>query len=189
MTITGALVGFVVFAGATAGVASQADPGTPEDLPEPTSAQLSSSVHEWVPNNVKQWDPENSVTDLVTEDEEGSDSVITLSSDILFEFGSATIPDKAAEAVAETLEGVPDGARVKIDGYTDSVGEDSANKKLSQKRAKAVADVVEEARSDLDLSVEGHGKDDPVAENEKDGKDYPEGRAKNRRVEMTYATD
>lgn len=189
MTIASAMVGFVVFVSASAGAASQAEPGTPEDLPEPTSAQLSSSVHEWVPNNVKQWDPENSVTDLVTESEEGSDSVITLSSDILFEFGSSKIPDNAAKAVAKTLEGVPDGAHVKIDGYTDSVGNDSANQKLSQKRAKAVADVVEEARSDLHLSVEGHGKDDPVADNEKDGEDNPEGRAKNRRVEMTYATD
>lgn len=189
MTIASAMVGFVVFVSASAGAASQAEPGTPEDLPEPTSAQLSSSVHEWVPNNVKQWDPENSVTDLVTESEEGSDSVITLSSDILFEFGSSKIPDNAAKAVAKTLEGVPDGAHVKIDGYTDSVGKDSANQKLSQKRAKAVADVVEEARSDLHLSVEGHGKDDPVADNGKDGEDNPEGRAKNRRVEMTYATD
>lgn len=189
MTTTCAVVGIVIFAGATAGVASQTDPGTPEDLPEPTSAQLSSSVHEWVPNNVKQWDPGNSVTDLVTEGEKGSDSVITLSSDILFEFGSAKIPDKAAKAVVKTLEEVPDGAQVKIDGYTDSVGDDSANKKLSQKRAKAVADVVEKARSDLELSVEGHGKDDPVAENTKNGEDNPEGRAENRRVEITYATD
>ncbi|SDS25148.1 Outer membrane protein OmpA [Brevibacterium sandarakinum] len=183
-----AFLGVGVLAGGSAASAAETEPTSPADLPEPTSKQLSGSVHTWEPNNVHQWDLENAVTELATEGEEGSDSVITLSSDVLFEFGSAKIPDNAAEAVVKTLEKVPDGTKVDISGYTDSVGDDSDNQKLSEKRAKAVAEVVKDARSDLDLNVEGHGEDDPVAENKKDGEDNPEGRAKNRRVEIRYAS-
>lgn len=184
----GAFLGVSVLVGGSVASASESKPTLPAELPEPTSKQLSKSVRTWEPNNVKQWDPKDSVTELATEGEEGSDSVITLSSDVLFEFGSAKIPDNAAEAVVKTLEKVPDGTKVEIAGYTDSVGDDSDNQKLSEKRAKAVAKVVKDARSDLDLSVDGFGEDDPVAENKKDGEDNPDGRAKNRRVEIRYAS-
>lgn len=185
----GAVVAVDLLSGGTGAIASEAEPTTPADLPEPTSKQLAGSVHTWEPNNVRQWDPEGSVTDLATEGEDGSEAVITLSSDVLFEFGSAEIPDNAAEAIVKTLEKVPDGSEVEISGYTDSVGDDSDNQKLSEKRAKAVATVVKDARSDLELSVEGFGEDDPVADNRTGGEDNPEGRAKNRRVEIRYATN
>lgn len=178
-----------VLAGGSAAMAAEPTPSSPADLPDPTSKQLAKAVHTWEPNGVHQWAPEDSVTDLATEGEDGSESVITLSSDVLFEFGSAKIPDNAAKAVVKTLEKVPDGARVEISGYTDSVGDDSDNQKLSEERAKAVAEVVKEARSDLDLSVDGYGEDDPVAENTKGDKDNPAGREKNRRVEIRYATN
>lgn len=183
-----AFLGVGVLAGGTAASAAEPEPTSPADLPEPTSEQLASSVHTWKPNNVKQWELDGSVTELAAEGDDGSESVITLASDILFEFGSAKIPDNAAEAVVKTLEKVPDGTKVEIAGYTDSVGDDADNQKLSEKRAKAVAEVVKDARPDLDLSVDGFGEDDPVAENKKDGKDNPEGRAKNRRVEIRYAS-
>src|SRR5699024_6357224 len=84
----------------------------------------------------------------------------------------------------------PDGTKVTVSGYTDSVGSDSANKKLSKKRAQAVADVISDSRSDLELSVKGYGEADPVAKNTaKGGEDNPQGRAKNRRVEVSYADD
>lgn len=185
----GVFVAAGVLAGASAVAASDSEPTTPADLPSPSDQQLARSVLTWEPNNVKQWDPEGSVTELATEGEEGSESVITLSSDVLFEFGSAEIPDNAAEAVAKTLEKVPDDAKVEISGYTDSVGDDSDNQKLSEERAEAVAEVVKDARSDLDLSVDGYGEDDPVAENTTDGEDNPAGREKNRRVEIRYASN
>jgi len=67
-----------------------------------------------------------------------------------------------------------------VEGYTDSVGSDAANQKLSKDRAEAVRVylVSKGVPSDKITSV-GKGKANPVASN-----DTPEGRANNRRVEI-----
>lgn len=172
------------------GIASAAEATSPADLPEPTQKQLDNSVHRWKPGNVKEWNTSESVTPLVTNKKEGDDAVITLASDILFDFGSAKISDKAEAAIAKTVENVPGGTKVTVSGYTDSIGDDAANKKLSKKRAQAVADVIKDQHSDFDLSVKGYGEADPVAKNTTDkDDDNPQGRAKNRRVEISYAGD
>ena len=65
-------------------------------------------------------------------------------------------------------------------GHTDSTGDDAYNLDLSRRRAEAAARYLEEhgvARAAL--TVEGHGESRPVAEN-----GSPEGRRKNRRVEI-----
>ncbi|WP_209374160.1 OmpA family protein [Brevibacterium renqingii] len=179
-----------VMAGSSVSAAAESEATTPADLPAPTEKQLNNSVQRWEPGGVMEWNTSDSVTPLATNKKEGSDAVITLASDILFDFNSADISDRAAEAIANTVENVPEGTKVTVSGYTDSVGDNSANKKLSKKRAQAVADVIADSRSDLELSVEGHGEADPVAKNStKDGKDNPQGRAKNRRVEVSYADD
>src|SRR5699024_11503769 len=108
-------------------------------------------VQRWEPGNVMEWNTADSVTPLATNTKEGNDAVITLASDILFDFDSAEISDKAEKAIAKTVEKVPDGTKVTVSGYTDSVGSDSANKKLSKKRAQAVADVISDSRSDLEI--------------------------------------
>ncbi|WP_025777505.1 OmpA family protein [Brevibacterium sp. VCM10] len=174
-------------AGAGAGIAAESDPTSPADLPEPTQEQLDYSVQRWEPNNVQEWNTSESVVPLVTNEKDGDDAVITLASDILFDFSSAEISDKAEKAIAKTVENVPDGTKVTVSGYTDSIGDDAANKKLSKKRAQAVADVIADSRSGLDLTVKGYGEADPVAKNTtKKGEDNPQGRAKNRRVEISY---
>jgi OOP family OmpA-OmpF porin len=170
--------------------ASAAEATTPADLPKPTQKQLDNSVQQWKPGNVKEWDTSESVTPLVTNKKEGDDAVITLASDILFDFSSAKISDKAEATIAETVENIPDGTKVTVSGYTDSIGDEAANKKLSKKRAQAVADVIKDQHSDLELSVKGYGEADPVAKNTTGkGDDNPQGRAKNRRVEISYADD
>ena len=40
--------------------------------------------------------------------------------------------------------------------------------------------------SDLEVTAKGFGESEPVESDEKNGKDDPEGRAKNRRVEIRY---
>ncbi|CAM3932762.1 OmpA family protein [Isoptericola cucumis] len=130
--------------------------------------------------------PEDSTTSLRREREEADAKVVTLTSDLLFDFGEAKLSAQAEAAVADLTGEIPDGATVHVDGYTDSVGEDAFNQKLSTKRADAVADVLGAERPDLEVDVAGHGEDDPVAENEVDGEDNPAGRALNRRVEVTY---
>lgn len=117
----------------------------------------------------------------------GGDTIVSLDTDVLFNFGESKLTEPAEDAVADAVEDVPDGAEVTVVGHTDSVGSDSENKKLSKQRAQAVADVIEDERSDLDLTVSGKGESDPVAPNTKGGEDNPEGREKNRRVEIRYS--
>jgi OOP family OmpA-OmpF porin len=78
------------------------------------------------------------------------------------------------------------GAKIRLDGYTDSIGTDAYNMKLSERRATAVKDyLIKEAGIDSSkITVVGHGEADPVADNK-----TAEGRAKNRRVEISILSD
>jgi len=70
---------------------------------------------------------------------------------------------------------------VKIKGHTDSTGTAAYNMKLSENRAKAVMEYLIKKGIDKDrLSAKGYGLTQPIASN-----DTKEGRAKNRRVELT----
>jgi OOP family OmpA-OmpF porin len=71
--------------------------------------------------------------------------------------------------------------RIQVEGYTDSVGSDSYNQRLSQRRAESVKRyLVQRFPIPVDrLVVKGLGKSNPIASN-----DTPEGRDKNRRVEV-----
>lgn len=82
-------------------------------------------------------------------------------------------------------------SEVLINGYTDSKGSDNYNEQLSRKRAAAVKYYfinvfkVPAAR----LETKGLGKSQPIAPNNKtDGSDNPDGRQKNRRVEVIIKT-
>jgi OmpA-OmpF porin, OOP family len=71
--------------------------------------------------------------------------------------------------------------RVQIEGHTDSLGSDSYNQRLSERRAQSVKRYLVQhfpLPSDR-LVVRGFGKNKPIASN-----DTPEGRDKNRRVEV-----
>ncbi len=74
---------------------------------------------------------------------------------------------------------------IRIVGYTDSKGTDEYNQKLSERRANAVRDYFISQGIDADhLVAEGKGESDPVAPNTINGKDNPEGRTENRRIEL-----
>jgi outer membrane protein OmpA-like peptidoglycan-associated protein len=103
--------------------------------------------------------------------------------DVLFQTGSAVLRPGAAarlEPLADYLDANP-AVRVRIDGFTDSVGSEAANLTLSRNRARAVADAL--AAMDVDpgrLQLQGHGEASPVGSNA-----TPAGRQLNRRVEVT----
>lgn len=115
---------------------------------------------------------------------------IELSGDVLFDFDKADIRAEAEpvlSGVAEVLKQHPDAA-VTIAGYTDAKGSDSYNLALSERRAVSVKDwLVRNAAVDGgELTTRGFGEGDPVAPNTNpDGSDDPEGRQRNRRVEIT----
>lgn len=175
--------------------AAPATLASPAELPDPTREQLSRSVHQWTRSAldaaVHQWTPghlQDSVRTLEQTREEEGATVIELATDILFEVNAWDIPGPAAERITELIAEIPEGAAVTITGHTDSTptGEDFDNAELSQKRARAVADVVSTARPDLELEVSGAGDSDPaVTEDPED----PSTLAANRRVEITYSGD
>ena len=99
-----------------------------------------------------------------------------------FEFNSdhLTVPaQETLDKVAGALEGQPN-LNVEIDGYTDSIGSDAYNLKLSKKRAESVKTyLVAHGVAADHLFARGFGEAKPIASNQTD-----EGRAENRRVEF-----
>lgn len=118
---------------------------------------------------------------------------IDLAADVLFDFDKATIKAEAATAlhnVADIIKDKGKGRTVRIDGHTDSKGSDAYNQKLSERRAHSVKQWLgqKEGLGNVKMITEGFGAKKPVAPNAKpDGSDDPEGRQKNRRVEIVVA--
>jgi outer membrane protein OmpA-like peptidoglycan-associated protein len=114
---------------------------------------------------------------------------IELAADVLFDFDKADIRPQAQQAlkqVATVIREKTKGA-VRIEGHTDSKGSDSYNQKLSVGRANSVKNwlVQKEGLKNARFSTAGFGAKNPVVSNTKaDGSDDPQGRQKNRRVEI-----
>jgi len=168
-----------------------------DEVPTPSSDQRARSVSNFVidgsvtnfvlDGSVTNFVLEGSVRPLESQRQEADEVVVSLASDILFPFASAQLPVPASARIAELVAPLPQGVPVTITGHTDSIGDPQSNLTLSQQRAQAVANAVTAARSDLQLTVEGRGATEPVAPNTRAGKDHPEGRALNRRVEVRFA--
>jgi outer membrane protein OmpA-like peptidoglycan-associated protein len=108
-------------------------------------------------------------------------------SDVLFDTGSFTLKPGAREKLAK-VSGIllaHPGLIMQIEGHTDSVGSDGFNVKLSEQRADSVKDFLGEQGVSLSsITAQGFGKAEPVATN-----DTPEGRQRNRRVEIVVNGD
>jgi len=114
---------------------------------------------------------------------------IELAADVLFDFDKADIRPDAQNALKQAADIVRDKAKgtVRVEGHTDGKGSESYNQKLSDRRANSVKDwfVKKEGLKNVKFSTRGFGAKNPVAPNTKtDGSDDPEGRQKNRRVEI-----
>ena len=115
-------------------------------------------------------------------------SSFRLPSDALFAFGSAELTPAASGAIDALAKQVTaTSGTVTIEGHTDAIGGDADNQKLSESRAtaaeKALADKL---GTGFTYRTAGFGETKPVAPNAKpDGGDDPDGRAQNRRVEIT----
>jgi len=103
-------------------------------------------------------------------------------SDVLFDTGSYTLKPGAREKLAK-ISGIllaHPGLTLQIEGHTDSVGSDEFNQQLSERRADSVRDFLAEQGVPVSsITARGFGKTQPVASN-----DTPEGRQRNRRVEL-----
>lgn len=108
-------------------------------------------------------------------------------SDVLFDTGKFTLRPLAREKLAK-ISGIVlayPSLLLAIEGDTDSVGSDSYNQDLSEKRAGAVRDYLAHENIPMaSMTAQGFGKTQPVASN-----DTAEGRQQNRRVELVVSGD
>jgi outer membrane protein OmpA-like peptidoglycan-associated protein len=112
--------------------------------------------------------------------------------DALFDFDKAALRVDAEETLLAALPEIKKlgGRPARVEGHTDAKGSDSYNQKLSEARAKTVRDwLAQRDAIPAATAITGYGKSKPVAANAtEDGKDYPEGRQQNRRVEVVFDT-
>ena len=108
--------------------------------------------------------------------------VVQMPQDLLFAVDSASVrPDLRSDlyTVASSLMKYPN-SRIEVIGHTDNTGAAAYNQDLSQRRAVAVASVLRESGvPGARVAAYGRGEDQPIASNL-----TPDGRAKNRRVEI-----
>jgi outer membrane protein OmpA-like peptidoglycan-associated protein len=112
--------------------------------------------------------------------------VLTLG-DVLFDTGRAELNPGSARKLDQLAQFLTDHRerRVQIDGFTDSVGTDSYNQDLSQRRADAVkSSLIARGIDSSRIGSQGYGKGFPVATNVDSG-----GRQLNRRVEVVIGGD
>lgn len=107
---------------------------------------------------------------------------ITFDSGLLFTTGSSTLTPASQSNIknlSTILNKYPD-TNILVEGHTDAVGGEEYNQKLSENRAKAVANQAKSfGVAPTRFSVMGYGKSQPVADNATE-----EGRTQNRRVEI-----
>lgn len=108
-------------------------------------------------------------------------------SDVLFDTGKYSLKPGAREKLAKVagiLLAYP-GLNIEVGGYTDNVGGDELNQKLSENRASSVRDyLVQQGVVANSVSAKGFGNTSPVASNDNSG-----GRQQNRRVELVVSGD
>lgn len=114
---------------------------------------------------------------------------IELAADVLFDFDKYTLKPEATATlgkVGQVASAYPDYSML-IEGHTDGKGTHAYNMKLSDQRAQSVKNwlVQNAAVAAARITTRGWGETKPVAANKNpDGSDNPEGRQKNRRVEI-----
>lgn len=122
--------------------------------------------------------------------QESPDTVqVTLAADVFFDFDSADISPSAGARITDVAQQITTlaGGPVAVVGYTDAKGTDAYNADLSLRRATSVRDALSPLTARATFTVEGKGAADPVAPNQNDdGSDNPAGRARNRRVTITF---
>lgn len=110
---------------------------------------------------------------------------MTLQADANFDFDQATLTDEGRSRLDKLLSDANGMtfSTVEVSGYTDWVGTDAYNQRLSERRAQTVAQYLREHGLQAQaFDVHGYGKSNPVATNS-----TAEGRAQNRRVELVLS--
>ena len=123
----------------------------------------------------------------VLQTRETARGLIVNMSDVLFDFNKYTLKPEAREKLAKVsgiLLAYPN-LKLQVEGYTDNIGSDQYNQKLSEERADGVRDyLVQQSVQQNNISAQGFGMSHPIADNSTNS-----GRAQNRRVELVVSGD
>jgi len=110
--------------------------------------------------------------------------IVRLDSMSLFDTGLWVLKPSSMKLLVNALVGIKakPGWLIVVSGHTDNVGDDHFNQQLSLKRAESVRNWMRDTGDvpESCFAVQGYGESRPVATN-----DTPEGRALNRRVEIS----
>ena len=165
-----------------AALAKSADRIDKEGVPEQPSPKLIES-REGNERSTRASAALQGLSQVATVKEESRGIVITMSGSLLFPSGQSELTPIARQNLDQVSDAIalqPNDTQVRVEGYTDAQGPEQQNRRLSAKRAQAVADHLIARGVDRDrVSVVGRGEADPIADN-----DSAEGRANNRRVEI-----
>lgn len=118
---------------------------------------------------------------------ENGNLILSMPEDILFDFDSYSVKNSVKNSLDGLAKALVENGdiKLKIDGHTDFIGTEQYNFNLSLKRANSIKKyLVTKGVQANNISVEGYGKQNPVASNKTE-----QGRAKNRRVEFIISRD
>ena len=116
---------------------------------------------------------------------EANSLLITLDSGVFFDVDKYNLRPKAEE-ILKNLAVILKEANIKsfeVDGHTDSDASDEHNKVLSENRANSVKAFLASQGVNANITTHGYGESKPIASN-----NTPEGKQKNRRVEIIIPT-
>ncbi len=121
----------------------------------------------------------------VLQTQETARGLIVNLSDVLFDTGKYTLKTDAQVKLAKVagiLQAYP-ALKLQVEGYTDNVGSEAYNQKLSENRAQSVGDFLVQQGVPLgNVTATGFGLNNPVADNSSAA-----GRAQNRRVQLVVS--
>jgi outer membrane protein OmpA-like peptidoglycan-associated protein len=123
--------------------------------------------------------------DQVMHTRDTAEGVIASMPDVSFDSNQSTLTTEARDRLAKfsgVLLAYPD-LHLRIEGFTDNTGSPEYNSVLSHRRAETVRNflITQGVRSER-ISAVGYGAEEPVASN-----DTPEGRERNRRVDLVLS--
>ncbi len=130
----------------------------------------------------REWAEEQLVSLDSSETERG---LVMTMNDVLFSGGSANLTPAANRTVLKLVQFLQLNPKrvIRVEGYSDNMGEEVDNLQLSIERAQSIADVLVDLGVDSQrITVQGFGEAYPVADNAS-----TRGRAQNRRVEIVFS--